>query len=263
MIFRVIILAFCVLPLVSQAFNFQSLFQPTTKVSSTRSGTAGKAEINEILSAVSNTGNGKLASLEQQASILKLVACIEKDYPASIEVLENPAELKKLGGCWYLQYTSPSVLDNPDQFPDAWKPDKPEPKIETKRFGQSGAVNAAGIKVDTSSRVVKQIIDVEESVVTNEVELDWGKVEVSGPFCQSENDPRRALVSFKKADISPKAFGGLTIKLGFVFDILALIRGTDVSGWLETTYLDEKVRIGRGNKGSMFVLTRDRAAVMP
>ncbi|MEO0884772.1 MAG: PAP/fibrillin family protein, partial [Cyanobacteria bacterium J06648_10] len=45
---------------------------------------------------------------------------------------------------------------------------------------------------------------------------------------------------------------------------LNLLRGIDFSinaqrqqGWLEITYLDEDFRIGRGNQGSLFVLTKD------
>ena len=115
--------------------------------------------------------------------------------------------------------------------------------------------------MDTSNRVVKQIINVGESTVTNDAELDFGRVSVGGSFRQSPNVPNRALVSFDKADITLKS--GVTIKLGFLFNILAVIRGSKDNGWLETTYLGDDMRIGRGNKGTMFVLTRDPTAVQP
>ena len=45
---------------------------------------------------------------------------------------------------------------------------------------------------------------------------------------------------------------------------LSLLRGIDFAinadrqqGWLEITYLDKDLRIGRGNQGSLFVLTKD------
>jgi hypothetical protein len=54
------------------------------------------------------------------------------------------------------------------------------------------------------------------------------------------------------------------INLGFLFPALAFLRGgTKDNGWLETTYLDSDLRIGRGNKGTLFVLTRDRNALQP
>jgi hypothetical protein len=49
-----------------------------------------------------------------------------------------------------------------------------------------------------------------------------------------------------------------------LFDAIAVLRGgiTD-NGWLETAYLDSDLRIGRGNKGTLFILTRDRYAMQP
>ena len=35
------------------------------------------------------------------------------------------------------------------------------------------------------------------------------------------------------------------------------IERNEQKGWLEITYLDEDMRIGRGNEGSVFVLTKD------
>ena len=55
----------------------------------------------------------------------------------------------------------------------------------------------------------------------------------------------------------------IVLDLGFLFNLQALVAGTDENGWLETTYLSDRVRIGRGNKGSLFVLTRDLDSVKP
>jgi hypothetical protein len=102
---------------------------------------------------------------------------------------------------------------------------------------------------------------VANSVVTNDVGLDWGRVCVAGPFRPSDNVPNRAIVAFNRASITVGK--SLTLELGFLFEILAAIRGSKETGWLETTYIDEDLRIGRGNKGTMFVLTRDVNAVQP
>jgi len=86
-------------------------------------------------------------------------------------------------------------------------------------------------------------------------------VRVGGSFRLSEKNKRRAVVAFNICKIGTKF--GINLDLGFLFKIQAALKGTDESGWLETTYLSENVRIGRGNKGSMFVLTRDQDAVTP
>ena len=99
------------------------------------------------------------------------------------------------------------------------------------------------------------------------MDLDLGcQITVGGFFRQSPNVPNRAIVAFDRATISlfqqkQQEESGLKIELGWVFSILAILRGSKDSGWLETTFLDDEVRLGRGNKGTMFVLTRDRNAV--
>lgn len=122
-------------------------------------------------------------------------------------------------------------------------------------------MSAAGLTVDTSNRVVKQIFDIEKSTVLNEVELDFGIGRAGGTFRQSPNVPYRALVSFNEASITFE--NGFVLSLGWIFSIIAEIRKSKDNGWLETTFLDSEMRIGRGNKGTMFVLTRDRNAVKP
>lgn len=111
--------------------------------------------------------------------------------------------------------------------------------------------------------MTKQIIDVKNSQIANEVGLDFGSVRVAGSFRQSDTSPRRAVVAFDEAKITLDQLGGLELNLGFIFAALALVRGTKDSGWLETTFVDDDVRIGRGNKGTMFVLTKDPDAVRP
>lgn len=121
-----------------------------------------------------------------------------------------------------------------------------------------GSVRASGITVDTANRVTMQTIDTANNQIFNDVEQDFGMISVGGSFRVSETVPTRAIVAFNKADI--KLNNGPDIRLGFVFDIIALFRGgIRDNGWLETTYVDSDIRIGRGNKGSLFVLTREKS----
>ena len=49
---------------------------------------------------------------------------------------------------------------------------------------------------------------------------------------------------------------GLRMPYPVPFDLLEKARPGQTKGWFATTYLDETLRISRGNKGSVFVLTR-------
>jgi PAP_fibrillin len=68
----------------------------------------------ELLSAISDTGNGKNADLETQKRVLKLVKYLEDNAPTPEDLLENPMASSTLDGVWYLQYTAPSdiAMDN-------------------------------------------------------------------------------------------------------------------------------------------------------
>jgi hypothetical protein len=216
------------------------------------------------LQAVSFTNNGKTATPEQQATTLQLVRKLETESPPSSEILSDPKESKILDGTWYLQYTSPSEVGGAENFPDAWKPEKNGelvPSLENQTFEAQGSISAGGIQVDTSNKVVKQIFDIAASRVINDVALDWGRVCVAGGFRQSSKIPNRAIVSFDTCELILN--NGLKLNFNFLFAILAIVRQTRDLGWLETTFIDEEMRIGRGNKGTMFVLTRDPDAVKP
>jgi hypothetical protein len=134
-------------------------------------------------------------------------------------------------------------------------------------YKNNGAIGAVGIKVSTANKVTQQFFDVTASRVTNTVEQDFGRVRVEGSFRPSTSVPTRAIVAFDTATITVDnnflGGGGLEINLGFVFSALSVIKGTKDNGWLETTYLDDQLRIGRGDKGTMFVLTRALDAVQP
>jgi len=152
------------------------------------------------------------------------------------------------------------IIEDPDKV-QTWKVENAEENITTKRYNARGSVSAGGINVDVSKKPPKQIFDLSQNTVFNEVALDNGLVRVGGKFRLSEKKENRAVVAFQECTIDLNF--GLKLDLGFLFAIRAFVMGTDESGWLETTYLSDAVRIGRGNKGSMFVLTRDEDAVTP
>lgn len=247
------------------AFEFPKLatiFKPPSPVS-TPAGPALEQEKANLLEAISFTQNGKSASIETQARVLSIVRGIEKAAPVPDTLLTDPNEAKDLDGTWFLQYTSPSEVGGVGKDDEDWKAlsAAEDGAVETRQFTAKGTVSAAGVTVDTSNRSTKQIFDVARSTVSNEVTLDFGKVVVKGPFRRSENVPNRAIVAFNDLDLELNS--GICLRLGWLFALIKTVKGSDVGGWLETTYLGEDMRIGRGNKGTMFVLTRDPDAVKP
>jgi len=193
--------------------------------------------------------------------VLDIVRSIETSAPTDASILSSPL----LDGVWYLQYTSPSTVGDEDQFPDAWKPDSPkegDANIETGTFQAKGTVSYLGVAVETSQRVAQQIFDLEASRVKNRVETGWGSITVQGSFRPSPTVDNRVIVSFDEA-LFQYGDDGPTLSLGFLFPIVNFLRQTKDSGWLEVTFCDKDLRIGRGNKGTMFVLTRDPSVVTP
>jgi hypothetical protein len=248
----------------------------------------------QLLSTISNTNNGKKGSLATQTSVLRLVNYLEKNAPASTTLLTNPIEATAIDGVWYLQYTQPSEIAtaappgdsvsstesddidiNDDDDDDVSVGDIPIPvwvpqrstvesvmKIDTQRVNNMGTVTFLGtIPVDASNRKTTQTINCTSSTISNYVEQDFGTVVVRGSYVL-DSVPNRVIVSFDTCIITFKT--GWIVDLSFLFTIRTFLKGGETAGgWLETTYLDSDVRIGRGNRGSLFILTRDPDAVTP
>jgi len=242
------------------AFNFPNMFKLPTNPA-TAAAAAGLAvgkprslpdEEARLLLAISGTGAGKDADAETRAGILSIVRGMETAAPPSPTLLSNVDEAASLlGGDWSLRYTGPG--DDDWAAADASEGGS---KIETRKFGKAGRVSGGGIPVDASKDAAIQSFDVGGSRVTNVIATGMGLVTVGGTYRVSDAAPLRAVVAFDTAKIALDI--GPTLDISFLFDLRAAIGGSKEAGWLETTYVSDKVRIGRGNKGSMFVLTRDR-----
>lgn len=252
----------------SFGFKIPNIFPQsvTTALAPTISGIDAKTS--ELLEAVSNTANGKNASPQKQAEILKLVGELEQLCPPADDLLTNGERAQQLDGVWYLQFTCPSNVNTETASDGAseWNPENlsDNNQVETKQFQARGTISATGVTVDTSERVVKQIFDIRGGKVTNEIGLGWCTLSVTGSFRPSSAGiPRRAVVGFEELRIALGGEDGPTLNLDFLFKVIGKIQNRQVGGWLETTFLSDEVRIGRGNKGTCFVLTRDYEAVTP
>ncbi|BAU41650.1 PAP/fibrillin family protein [Leptolyngbya sp. O-77] len=193
--------------------------------------TLGKAE---LLQAIAGKNRGLLASEADNLAILAAVARLEEFNPTP-----RPLEAAdKLDGNWRLLYTTSTELLGIGRFP-------------VLRLGQIYQC----IRVKT-----QQVFNIAE--VTS-LPLLEGLVSVAARF-----DPvsdRRVDVGFERGIFGLQRLIGYRNPSQFIQDIQSgkrfaaadfRIDPTRRKGWLEITYLDDDLRIGRGNEGSVFVLTR-------
>lgn len=179
---------------------------------------------------------------------------LERAAPPPADLLLSDAGARALDGRWDLVATVAASVGDAD--------------LESS--GVSNAVNASGLVLDTAGGAVPvQEVSVATSRIGNELSfalpgLD-GLVRVAGRFEADRGNARRALVEFDALDVfvsvgRPTRYRRL-LRAGLLFGLIravrpALANGDDGESWLETTYLSPRVRLGRGNKGSVFVLRR-------
>ena len=192
----------------------------------------GKSELLEI---IAGKNRGLLASESDKQAILSAIAQLE-DYnptPRPVEATEL------LNGDWRLLYTTSRALLNLDGFPLV-------------KLGQ-----------------IYQCVRVEESKIYNIAELYGlpyleGIVSVAAKF--EPTSERRVQVKFERSILGLRSLIGYESPVKFINEIESGKKFTAVDfgieareqqGWLDVTYLDSDLRIGRGNEGSVFVLTKE------
>ena len=189
---------------------------------------------------------------------------LEQTSPSPDDLLLDPSKAAMIDGRWKLLSTIAAVVGDDEAALAA--------------SGVSNAVNASGLVIDASAaRAPIQEVDVAAQRIGNEIKfsvpLGGGDlvVRVAGDFATSATDGRRALVEFDTLDLFSSGEGQPTRRLlraGWLFDLVrklkpALANGADSQSWLDTTYISTRCRLGRGNKGSVFILERDEAAEGP
>lgn len=192
----------------------------------------GKAS---LLEAIAGKNRGLLATAADKQAILSLVAQLEDRNPTP-----RPTEAADLlDGNWRLLYTTSSELLGIDSVP-------------LFKLGQ-----------------IYQCVRVKDTKIYNIAEIGGlpyleGIISVTATF--SPVSERRVNVRFDRA------ISGLQRAIGYespnqyiqqietgkkFFGIDFKIENREQKGWLDITYLDEDLRIGRGNVGSVFVLTKN------
>ncbi len=187
-----------------------------------------------LLNAIAGTNRGLLASEQQKQSISAAIATLEDLNPTARPV--EAADL--LEGNWRLLYTTSKALLNLDRVP-------------VYKLGQ-----------------IYQCIRVETTSVYNIAEIYGlpyleGLVSVAAKF--EPVSERRVQVKFKRSIVGLQRLIGYNSPEDFIQQIEAgqkfaaldvPINNDTQQGWLDITYIDNDMRIGRGNEGSVFVLSR-------
>ncbi|MDZ8240823.1 MAG: PAP/fibrillin family protein [Nostoc sp. ChiQUE01a] len=187
-----------------------------------------------LIDAIAGTNRGLLATEAQKQAILAAIANLEDFNPTP-----RPLEAKELlDGNWRLLYTTSKALLNLDRLPLC-------------KLGQ-----------------IYQCIRVETTSVYNIAEIYGlpyleGLVSVAAKF--EPVSLRRVQVKFERSIIGLQRLIEYNSPVTFIQQIEAgrKFPGIDVAinndqqqGWLDITYIDNDLRIGRGNEGSVFVLSK-------
>lgn len=198
----------------------------------------GKAELMEAIAPVQR---GLRASVIEQLAIQAAIARLEENNPTP-----NPLQADvRLEGDWQLLYTTSQELLNIDRVPLA----SLGPIYQSIRLGENRIYNLAEITgPPLLSGLVSGLVTVAarlEPVSTRRVNVRFerGIVGLQKPL--GYTTPSQFI---QKLQATPK----LSLLAGFDFPI----NSDRQSGWLEVTYLDDDLRIGRGNQGSLFVLQK-------
>ena len=187
-----------------------------------------------LLQAIAGKNRGLLATDSDKQAIGVAIAQLEGHNPTP-----RPIETSHLlEGDWRLLYTTSQELLGIDRVPLV-------------KLGQ-----------------IYQCIRTAEAKIYNIAEVSGlpyldGLVSVAAHF--SPASERRVEVKFERAIIGLTRLVGYQspdrfiqeIKAGKKFTAIDFnIGNRDQQGWLDTTYLDDDMRIGRGNEGSVFVLVK-------
>jgi len=194
----------------------------------------GKAE---LLEALAPLDRGLAATPQDRLAVQAAVVRLE-DLNPTPDPLAHP---DRLAGVWQLLYTTSSELLNLGRLPlTSLGPIYQAISTAQNRIYNLAEVNAlppfAGL-VAVTARL--------EPVSQRRVNVSFERGVFGLQGLLGYRDPQQFLQTL---ELTPK---------------LSLLRGIDFTispqrepGWLEITYLDEDLRIGRGNQGNLFVLRR-------
>lgn len=188
----------------------------------------------ELLEAIAGKNRGIIATKTDQTAILAAIAQLEDDNPQP-----RPLDAKaQLNGNWRLLYTSSDELLRIDRFP----------------LLKLGPIYQ-WIRLETA-----EIFNIAE---VYGLPLLEGFVAVAASF--EPTSEKRVNVRFRRGILGLQRLANYTSPAALIEKLdrgdrlLPLdfsINSENQQGWLEITYLDDDLRIGRGNEGNVFVLRK-------
>lgn len=211
--------------------GFRSIF--TTKVAEQSSGIVGDETLSqiktELYTAVQGVNRGIFGMPSAKKSEIEgLVKLLESQNPTP-----DPAvKLEKVGGCWKLVYSTITILGS-------------------KR-------TKLGLRDFISLGDFLQTIDVAKGKAVNVIKFSVkglnllnGQLTVEASFKVASKS--RVEINYDKSSITPAQLMNMFRKN---YELLLGI--FNPQGWLEITYVDDDIRIGRDDKGNIFILERSR-----
>ncbi len=187
-----------------------------------------------LLNAIAPVNRGLQMSENQRKAIFSAVAYLEELNPTPAPT----ATPELLDGNWLLMFTTSQELLGIDRFPLY----KLGNIYQCLRMAESKIFNIAEVKgLPLLSGLVSVCANF-TVVSEKQVKVNFERLVAGSQSLLGYQDVN----SFVDTLRSPKK----------LFAIDFQIKREDQKGWLETTYLDQDMRIGRGNEGNLFVLRR-------
>lgn len=191
-----------------------------------------------LLAAIAGKNRGILATDRERQAILAAVTELES-YNPHPRPLTTAIDL--LAGNWRLLYTSSQSLLGIDKFPFVKLGNIYQcVRVLTSKIYNIAEVNSFVPGTNGLVAIVANFKPIDEARVN--VEFNRSLIGFQGLVHYA--DPDRLITAIENGQ-------------KFTAIDLAIDRQNRTPAWLEVTYLDDTLRIGRGNEGNIFVLTKD------
>ncbi|KAK9845028.1 hypothetical protein WJX74_009835 [Apatococcus lobatus] len=192
----------------------------------------------EVLRAVANTARGQKATPVQRKDILVLLEALEARNPT-----KRPAQSQLLSGKWSLLFTGPT---EESEFRKTRAGTLEGPFLSRLKPLSANAFRTKGV-TQVLDPMAGRAENLAEFSIANAIN---GSLNILGTV----SPPEEASIQASRVDVEFTAFdlklgpANITVPLGWI----------KPKGWIQTTYLDDELRVGRGDKGSIFLAARQK-----